>query len=49
MLPWQQELQSNQPKNIMQPFPLPDDALNLHEMIMIDQLTLEIYFFENVN
>ena len=30
MLPWQTEFQSNQPKNLMQPFPLPKDAL--HEM-----------------
>ena len=26
MLPWQPEFQSNQPKNFMQPFPLPADA-----------------------
>ena len=28
MLPWQPEFQSNQPKNLMQPFPLHDDALH---------------------
>ena len=28
MLPWQPEFQSNQPKNLMQPFPLPDDAFH---------------------
>ena len=46
MLPWQQEFQSNQLKKIMQPFPQPDDALNL---IKIGQMTLEKYFIENVN
>ena len=24
-MPWQPEFQINQPKNLMQPFPLPDD------------------------
>ena len=28
MLPWKPELQSNQPNNHMQSFPLPDDALH---------------------
>ena len=28
MLPRQPELQSNQPNNLMQSFPLPDDALH---------------------
>ena len=28
MLPRQQEFQSNQPQNLMQPFPKPDDALH---------------------
>ena len=32
MLARQQEFQSNQPKNLMQPCPLPDDALNLHKI-----------------
>ena len=27
MLPWQPEFQSNQPKNLMQPFPQPADVL----------------------
>ena len=26
MLPWQPEFHSDQPENIMQPFPVPDDA-----------------------
>ena len=30
----------------MQPFPLPD---TLNEIITIGQLTLEVYFFENMN
>ena len=41
-----QEFQSNQSKNLMQVFTLPDDAL--HKMIKIGKLTLEIFFFENV-
>ena len=28
MLPWQPEFQSNQSEILMQPFPLPDDALH---------------------
>ena len=28
MLPWQPEFKSNQPKNIMQPYPLPDYVLH---------------------
>ena len=39
----QPEFQSNQPKNLMQPFPLPGDAL--HEIWS----QLAIYFFETVN
>ena len=46
MLPWQLEFQFNHPKNLMQPFPLPD---TLNEIITIGQLTLEVYFFENMN
>ena len=34
MLPWTPEFQSNQPKNPMQPFPLPDDALHLFDLIL---------------
>ena len=34
-------------KNLKQPFPLPDDALQ--EMITFGQLTLETYFLENMN
>ena len=47
-MPGQPEFQSNQPKNLMQPIPLPDDAL--HEIsIAIAPLTLEIYYFESVD
>ena len=28
MWPWQLEFKSNKPKNLTQPFPLPDDALH---------------------
>ena len=28
MLPWQPEVQANQPENLMQSFPLPDDGLH---------------------
>ena len=34
-------------KNFKQPFHLPDDALQ--ELIIFGQLTLETYFFENMN
>ena len=47
MLPCQTEFEFNQPKNLMQHFSEPEDAL--HEMITVGRLTLDLYIFENVN
>ena len=48
MLPWQPEFKSHKPKYHMHLFPLTDDALQ-QNLITIVKLTLEIYFFVNVN
>ena len=45
MFPWQPEFHSDQPENIMQSFPLPDDASREIRL----RLAAEIYFVESVD